>query len=315
MTPLTKGYVIASIAIALWSTTGILIGYLITDYHMPPLLLAFWRNLFVCAALVPALYLIRRSLLRIDRTRFRFYAIYGLILAMFNSVWTISVQGNGAAVATVLAYSSAGFTAVLAWWFFKEQLRLPKITAVILSLLGCVLVSNAYSPEMWNLNPVGIITGITSGMLFAGYNMMGKEAAKRGLNPWTSLLYSFAFGTVFTLVINILAVLPGLLGGTSLVAALSPQLPLGGWLVLIILSFIPTVLGFGLYNTSMNYLPASTASLLATAEPAITAVLAYIFLGEQMTVIQAMGSLLILSGVVIVHFEKQEKPALALHTT
>src|ERR1041385_3659877 len=111
MSRLTKGYVIAIIGITLWSTTGVLIGYLVTNYKMPALLLAFWRNVLVCVALFPALFIIRRSLLRISVPQIRFYAFYGLVLAVFNSIWVLSVQANGAAVATVLAYSSAGFTA------------------------------------------------------------------------------------------------------------------------------------------------------------------------------------------------------------
>jgi drug/metabolite transporter (DMT)-like permease len=40
----------------------------------------------------------------------------------------------------------------------------------------------------------------------------------------------------------------------------------------------------------------------------MTAVQAYIFLGERMTLVQILGSLLILSAVVIVRFEKEERP-------
>jgi drug/metabolite transporter, DME family len=152
------------------------------------------------------------------------------------------------------------------------------------------------------LNPLGVITGLVSGLLFAGYNMLGKQAATLRMNSWTSLLYSFAFGSIFALIFNVIAML---LNAEPL-AALVPSLPVNGWLVLIVLSFVPTLLGFGLYNTSMNYLPASTASLIATSEPAITAVLAYIFLNERMTIVQIVGSLIILSAVVIVTFEKEE---------
>jgi drug/metabolite transporter, DME family len=312
MSQRNKGYIIAIIGITLWSTTGVLIGDLISNHGMPALLIAFWRNLLVCIALAPALYVIRRSLLRIERTQIRFYALYGLLLALFNSIWVVSVQTNGAAVATVLAYSSAGFTAIFAWWFFKEQLGLPKIAAIMLSLLGCVLVSNAYRPEMWNLNPLGITTGFLSGVLFAGYNMLGKEAAKRKLNPWTCLLYSFASASIFTLIVNLIPDLP--LAARS-AAAIVPTLSANGWIILIILSFIPTVLGFGLYNTSMNYLPASTVSLLATSEPAMTAVEAYIFLHERMTIVQIIGSLIILSAVAIVRLEKEPSADLVAHTT
>lgn len=301
MSQVSKGYLIAFVGILIWSTTGILISYLITTYAMPALLLAFWRNLLVCAVLVPALALIRRSLLHINRTQLKFFVFYGLLLAVFNSVWTLSVQGNGAAVATVLGYSSAGFTAILAWWWFKEQLGLPKILAITLSLIGCVLVSNAYDPAMWNLNPLGIITGLLSGVLFAGYNIMGKEAAKQNINPWTTLLYAFAFAALFTLIFNLLPMLPGTAGSLQ---AIIPNLPPNGWLVLIVLSFIPTVLGFGLYNTAMNYLTASTVSLLATSEPAMTALEAYIFLNERLSVVQVVGSLIILAAVMLVRFDK-----------
>jgi DME family drug/metabolite transporter len=308
MTPLTKGYIIAIIGITLWSTTGIFIGYLMTNYAMSPLLIAFWRNLLVCVAAAPALFFIRPSLLRLHRSQIRFFVSFGLLLALFNSAWVLSVQANGAAVSTVLAYSSAGFTAILAWWFFKEQLGLPKIAAVTLSLIGCVLVANAYDPKMWAVNPLGIITGLVSGVLFAGYNLMGKEAAKRRINPWTSLLYTFAFASLFTFLFVLFWVVPG----AGSLSAVIPDLPANGWLMLIILSLIPTVIGFGLYNTSMNYLPASTVSLLATSEPALTAVEAYIFLNERMSIVQIVGGLLILSAVIMVRLEKEARtPVLA----
>jgi DME family drug/metabolite transporter len=302
MSRLTKGYFIAIIGIIFWSTTGVFISYLITNYKMPALLLAFWRNLLVCVALVPALFLIRRPLLHIKITQIGFYAFYGLILALFNSIWVLSVKANGAAVATVLGYSSAGFTAIIALWLFREKLGLPKILAIILSLSGCVMVSKAYSTEMWKVNPIAVSTGLLTGLLFAGYSLMGKEAARRKINPWTSMVYSFAFGAMFILIFNLFPMLPGAVGSFK---ALLPNLPVNGWLILIVLSFVPTVLGFGLYNTSMNYLPASIANLLATIEPAMTAVEAYIFLDERMTIIQIVGSLIILSAVVIVRLEKE----------
>jgi len=296
MSRFTKGYLLALTGIVFWSTTGVFIGYLMTRYHIPALLLAFWRNLLVCFALVPTLFLVRRSLLRIDTAQIGFYLFSGLILALFNSVWVLAVKTNGAAVATVLEYSSAGFTALLARWLFKEALGLPKILAIILSLTGCVLVSNAYSPEMWRLNPLGVTTGLLSGLLFAGYSLVGKEAARRNINPWTAMLYSFTAGSLFILLFNLFPQLPGAAGSFP---ALWPDLPAEGWLILVILSFVPTLLGFGLYIASMNYLPVSIASLLATSEPAMTAVEAYIFLGERMSAIEIAGSLIILAAVVV----------------
>jgi drug/metabolite transporter (DMT)-like permease len=55
----------------------------------------------------------------------------------------------------------------------------------------------------------------------------------------------------------------------------------------------------------MNYLPASITNLLATLEPAMTTVEAYIFLHERMTLIQIVGSFVILSAVLIVQLERE----------
>jgi drug/metabolite transporter (DMT)-like permease len=202
----------------------------------------------------------------------------------------------------VLAYSSAGFTAVLGWRLFKESLGLPKIAAVVLSLGGCVMVANAYDPAVWQLQPLGVTTGLVSGLGMALYSLMGREAAHRRINSWTALFYSFAFGAVFILVFN---QFPGIPGAAGSLRGLLPGLPLGGWLVLVALSFGPTVLGYGLYTASMNYIQASIANLLATLEPVMTAVQAYWILGERMSAIQIVGSLVILGAVVIVQFERE----------
>lgn len=301
MSRLTKGYTIAGVGIAIWSTTGVLISYLITRYQLPALTLALWRNLLVCVALFPALLVFRRSLLRISAADISFYLVYGLILAVFNSIWALSVQANGAAVATVLAYSSAGFTAILARWLFGERLGLPKAIAIVLSLSGCVMVSKAYSSQVWALNLQGVLTGLLSGLLFALYTLFGKEAARRTISAWTALAYSFGFGTLFVLVFNFIPWLPSAAGSFSM---LLPNLPLDGWLILATLSAGPTLLGFGLYNISLSYLPASIANLLATLEPALTAAEAYLFLGERMTGIQIVGGLIIISAVLIVQIDR-----------
>ena len=134
-----------------------------------------------------ALKLVRPNLIKIKKQDFPYLFIYGFVLAIFNSLWTLSVALNGASISTVLAYSSAGFTALLGWWFLKERLDWTKLVAVALSLAGCVLVSNALDLEAWTANFVGILTGMLSGLFYAVYSLMGRSASQRSLNPWTTL--------------------------------------------------------------------------------------------------------------------------------
>ena len=294
----SRGYAIALISALILSTTAIFIRHLTQTYQIPSLVLAFWRDSFVVLTLLPILGFLRASLLRVQRRHLRYLMFYGFVLAIFNSLWTLSVSVNGAAIATVMAYCSAGFTALLGWWFLKESLDWAKILAILLSLGGCILVSGALDPQAWHLNLLGIVTGIVSGLAYATYTLMGRSAAERGLNPWTTLLYTFAFATIFLLFFNLLPVeqLPG--KAAHPIDFLWLGSALSGWLILFLLAAGPTMTGFGLYNVSLGYLPSSVVNLIVTLEPAFTAVIAYLLLGEYLTGVQIVGSLLILTGVV-----------------
>ena len=294
---LTKGYLICFVGTVLWSSTGVFIRYLTENYHLPPLVLAFWRDLILATALALVFVVFTPARLRIERRDLRFLVLYGLVLSLFNSTWTISVALNGAAVSTVLAYSSAAFTAVLGWRLFGEHLGAVKILAVTLSLLGCVFVAGAYDPLAWQLNLLGVVTGLISGLAFAAYSLMGKVSSQRAIAPWTTLLYAFAFAAGFILLYDLAAGwLPEGVASTNLFFL--GRAPLG-WLILVTLAIGPTVGGYGLYTVSLTYLPASVANIIATLEPAMTAALAYFFLGELFTGPQWFGSLLIALGVIV----------------
>ncbi len=313
-TELTRGYTVALISAAILSTTAILIRYLTQTYGIPPLVLAFWRDGFTALALLLILLAFRPALVRVQ-PRQRLYLLgYGLVLAAFNALWTLSVALNGAAVSTVLAYSSAGFTALLGRWLLKERLGWAKLLAVAASMGGCALVSGALDPAAWSANLLGILTGLLSGLAYAVYSLMGRTASQRGLNPSSTVLYTFGFAASFLLCANLFS------GGSLPGAAAQPTDlfwlggALAGWGALALLAAGPTLAGFGLYNISLGLLPSSVANLILTLEPVFTTVIAYFLLGERMSGGQILGSLLILSGVVLLRVyegwqERNPKPS------
>jgi drug/metabolite transporter (DMT)-like permease len=313
-TNLPRGYVTALISAAILSTTAIFIRYLTETYQIPALVLAFWREVFVSLSLLPILGLVRPQLLRVDRKHLAFLVAYGLVLAFFNSLWTLSVALNGASVSTVLAYCSAGFTALLGWWFLKERLDWGKILAVILTLGGCVLVSGALDPAAWSANILGILTGALSGLAYAGYSLMGRKASQNGLNPWTTLLYTFAFAAMFLLITNLVfgAILPGAATHPSDLMWLGNQT--SGWGILFLLAIGPTLAGYGLYNVSLVDLPSSVANLVVTIEPVFTTAIAYFLLHERLNFIQIMGSHLILGGVIFLRIYEGRLSARSLRS-
>lgn len=289
---LTRGYATALGAAALLSTTAILIRYLTLTYALPPLILAFWRDLLVVLTLVPILVWLQPALLRVGRRHIPYLVAYGLVLSLFNVSWTFSVALNGAAVATVLCYCSAAFTALLDRWLFRERLGGVKLAAVGLSLIGCALVAGAFTPTAWHIGAGGAVVGTLTGLSYAVYSLMGRSAAQRGISPWTTLCYTFASATLFLLGFNLLS------GRASPTDFLWLGKAWSGWGVLFLLAAGPTVAGFGLYNVSLSHLPSSVANLIATSEPVFTAVSAYLLLGERLNGAQLIGCAMIILSVV-----------------
>lgn len=291
-----QGYTAALVSAVFLSTTSIFIRYLVTNFDMPPLVLAFWRNVFVVATLLPVMLVASPRLLRVDRAHLPFLALFGLMLAGFNGLWAISVANNGAAVATVMVYCSVAYTAVLGWKFLGESMGWFKIAAIALCMGGCALISGALQAATWQVNLLGVVAGLLTGLCYTAYSLMGRVTSERGISPWTTLLYIFAFAGSFLFLINMTG---GSIPGSAVRAADLFWLgdSVRGWTVMILLGAIPTVGGYGFYNVSLTLLDASIANIIVSLEPAFTAVFAFLVLGEILTPVQVLGSALLLSGV------------------
>lgn len=288
MSSQTKGVFSALLGTAAWATTGIFLRYLLTRYNLSPLTLAFWRDFVLAAALWLGFGVWKPQVLKISWRDLPFLIFYGaLILAPFNALWTFSVRLNGAAVATVLAYCSPAFTVLLAWPLLKEPITPRKGLAAGLSIIGCVGVAKAYVPEVWNVNPLGFVVGLASGLAFAVYSLASRWSGKRFPSPWTVMAYGFLFA----------ALALGLTQTPQTAFSMGPAW--AGWAVLALLAIGPTLAGFGLYTVSLRHLPAGIANVIASLEPALTAILAILLLGEWLELAQWLGVGLILGAVVL----------------
>jgi drug/metabolite transporter, DME family len=298
--PVGRGYLVALAGVVLWSWTGIFIAYLFRHHALAPLTLAFWRDLFVALALLGGLAALRPMALRLERRDLRVLLLYGLSMISMNVSWTWSVGRNGAAVSTVLVYASPGITAVTARFLFGERLSLVRVLAFAASLAGCVLVARANDPAQWNLNAAGILVGLVSALAFTAYSLMGKVISRRGTDPWSATLFGFALAAVVLLPGAIL-MLPSSGPAASL---LSLGTRWDGWAILVLL-VVPTIGGYGLYTVSLNYLPTGTANLIATLEPVLTTLWAYLLLGESLNPQQLLGGVLIAGSVVSLRLEER----------
>jgi drug/metabolite transporter (DMT)-like permease len=302
-TATSRGYAAGLGGVFVWSWTAILIGYLLRSRPMAPMALAFWRDLTSAGAMLAVLAVFRPATVRVARRDFGFLLLYGASLALLNVTWTWSIAWNGAAVSTVLVYSSPAITALAARLLFGERLGPTRAMALAASIAGCVLVAKANDPARWNLNAPGIVAGLLSAVSFALYSMMGKVASRRGVDPWTATLYTFAGAALALLPI---AYLTPWAGGQNPLLSLGAQWDV--WLLLLLL-VVPTLGGYGLYTVSLAYLPVATANIIATLEPVLTTIWAHLLLGESLDAPQSVGGALIIGSVAFLQLDARGRAA------
>jgi len=296
-----SGFISAVISALILSTTGVFIASLTRRFALPPLVLSFWREFFVFLILLIFLLLTHPESVRPVNQNFRFLIPYGFILAVFNGVWTFSVGLNGAAVGTVLVYTNPIFTALLGRLLLKERMTGLQWICIVLSIAGCVLVSECLTVPRESLNLQGILIGLLSGFFFAVYTLMGRRSGTSagGGGTWSSLCWIFGIASVFMFLFNRLFLIIPFPGGVVAGSLFHLGGSVEGWTVLLMLAGLPTLLGYGFYNRSLRFLPSLTVSLIASSEPAFTAVLAFFILQERMSLPATAGSVLILCAVVL----------------
>ncbi len=287
-----KGIFLIGLATFVFSTTGIFIDKLFSDYHLGAVQISLSRSALVTAALALFLVVRDRSQFRLSREEIPFYLVYGLIgIGFFNLVWNISVEVNRAAVATALIFCSPVFVAIGARFLFKDSLKPLQYVAIGLNLIGCGLVAGITDPAQLLKSPAGLLVGLGSGMCYAATTLFGKVATNaRKRSSATILFYTFFFATLGLLLWAIISEGPG---------RMVPDMDGTGWLLLVGLSLGPTLGGYGLNIAGLRHLPAALVSMLNTLEPPITALLAWALLSQVLSGLQWLGTGLIIGGVIL----------------
>ena len=278
------GFVLALAASFAWSFTGPGIDYLLTVYQVPRLTIAFWRDLFAVALLLPiALWKFgvppRRELGRL--------AIAGMLfIGAYHALWVFSIAFNGPAVAVVLVYTFPAWATLGGWLLWREQPTAGAIVGLALAFIGCFLVVEAYDLDQLSLNWLGLICGLGTGIAQAGYALFCQHALQRS-SMWPTLTWTMTFGA--------LALLFTQRPDTIFAVGDTP----GPWLLLALLAIGPTLGGYMLYTLSLRALRAGVAGTIVTLEAPWTALWAALLLGRWLTWPQLLGMLCVLGGVVL----------------
>jgi drug/metabolite transporter (DMT)-like permease len=190
--------------------------------------------------------------------------------------------------AAVIVAGNPIFITLFSAYFFKEKLNLIKISGILLSVSGAVIVISKGSFNEILAGGVGWGEIFIFGCVFSwvAYSLIGK-AVMDGLSPLAAVSYSSIIGAFFLF-------FPALFEGA---AQNFRHYHPADWASIFYLGFFGTVIGFVWYYEGIKKIGPMKASLFINFVPISAVVMAFFMLNEPITPSLFIGTLLVCSGV------------------
>lgn len=281
-----KGLLFIITAAFLWAIAAPLAKYLF-NFGIKPTDLVQARITYSFLLLVLIFLLFQRSAFKIDLKDLPYLIVLGIVglaLVQFTYFYTISKIDVGVAIA--LQYTAPSMIVVYSGLFLRKPISANTLLAIFLALIGCYFVVGAYEISFEQLNWEGILGGLASAVTFAFYTLFSKKGLDK-YNSWTVFLYALLFATLFWNIIHPPLVLVGKGYDWSI------------WGLIFTVAFVGTLLPFALFFMALKKLDAVRVTVTSTLEPIFATILAFLMIGEQLTVAQASGGLFIIISVVL----------------
>jgi drug/metabolite transporter (DMT)-like permease len=292
----TRGYIYVLLAALMWASSGTA-GKALFEGGMTPFELVQIRVTLSFLLLGIVLAYSPGNYLKIRWRDVGYFLVLGVGMAMVQGTYFFTISRIQVAAAILIQYLSPFFVAFYSIFFWKERFTGLKALALLISFGGCYLVVGGYDLELLKMNRLGIIAGLSSAMLFAGYSLLGERGMHR-YRPWTILFYALLFAAlswhVFFTPFHYLKA-----GFTAT-----------QWWWLFYIAVIGTILPFGLYFMGVNHIRSTRASITATLEPISAGLMAFLFIGETLGPLQILGGILVIAAVVLLQL-RQEQDKLA----
>ena len=255
--------------------------------ELGPIATAFWRSAFALIPLAAAFATSRDAATRVLPGRWREHAIAalpGVLLAGDLITWHISIHLTSVTNSTLLANMAPVVVTLVTWVFLRRPPRRAFVFGLALSIAGVFVLNSGSSRagSHWR----GDAVALGAACFYAGYFVLLARARR---------IFSTGVVMLWSTIAAAACILP-----VALVfePAFVPTM-LAGWAVVVALGWIVHAGGQGLVAFSMAWLPATFSSLTLLIQPVVAAILASLFLGEPLTVVQAAGGSIVIAGIVL----------------
>jgi drug/metabolite transporter (DMT)-like permease len=277
--------------VLVWSS-----GYIAGPYGVDavsPLSLVAGR--FVLAAILAGLlaWALRRPLqvTRADTVRI---ALAGFMLngVQFGAMYLAFDAGLGATLASLMHSLSPVLTALLAAAFLRERLSVRQMFGFVVGVGGVLLV---LGPDIEGAGgAAGLVWGVI-GVLGLSFGTLGQRWIGHAPDPYWSATIQFGVSAV---PLTLLAVA---VEGTDVVSD-----PAAGAIALVYLAVVNSILGLALLGILVRARGAGAASSIFFLMPPVTAVLAWLILGETLNLREVIGLVIAVVGVAVATHDRSK---------
>ncbi|MBE9226359.1 EamA family transporter [Phormidium sp. LEGE 05292] len=208
----------------------------------------------------------------------------GLVMVFLVAADYVAIQQLPVAIAIVLLFTAPMLVVLWTALATRRPLSRSVLGALALSMLGVILVSKLLESSLEQVNWFGIGIGLTTALCFAAYIILSEQLA--GTNESIEiLLKTYAIASLFWLAYQFTQGLP-----TTLLTA-------EHFSNVLIVGIVGNLWPYLLFLWSMQRVPAERVAIVATLEPLVAAILAWLWFGQTLTPLQIIGGVLIIVAV------------------
>ena len=244
--------------------------------------------IFILLFLLP--FVVVKKEYHLKRSYLPLLILYGLVSAILVlSQFGSMILGVPISIVVLLLYTQPLWTILLSRIFTKEKLTHTNLVACLIVLVGIFFLVQPQGAE--KISILGLLAGLLGGIMLSSWVVIGSIASKRGVHPITAkfseTLFMFPFlGLLYPIFISLV--------DDPLITGFRLNWPLWVWVWLIVFSVIAQIVNHLCYLKGVKRVPAVDAGILLLLEPISAAVLAVLFLNQQITANMLLGSIFIL---------------------
>ncbi|MEY4994835.1 MAG: hypothetical protein RLZ65_684 [Actinomycetota bacterium] len=264
----------------------------------------FVRSLFSASiALMWALYA-NRSALKITARQIPQLILLGVVgVGALQWTYSLAVVMLPVGIALLIEYTAVLWVPIIMMIFFKEGVKKQIWLGAALVLGGLAVVGQVWNSE---LDPIGVFWGFAAAASLTFYFISG-ERVQRNLPTNVTMFYGMSTATLLFLPfanwqsfdfgkMGMQLDLSGNLAGNSV--------PL--WLALVWLGVMGSFLPMAFSYLALRHLSATIVGIIATSETILAFFFALLWLGEYITLTQALGGIVVVLGILIAQTARKQ---------